>query len=173
MGVNFRIVVHTHPSISSTGIDKTKYWSIILIYNIVIIFNIAASNIQLLQGQVIHATRSRPARRSSHVGFVRYISPGLRWKLKLWSLGIICSTLLFVFKIKNFIVLSYWRTTYLWKHPVRFLSIDWPLFDNRFLILTALPFTFTSYIRRLMFHCCYWCSHPSAFLISSWVIWSS
>jgi hypothetical protein len=124
LGLSLCIVVHPPTSISSAGIDKIKHWSIILIYNRFMIFGLPASNIQLLQGQVIHTTRWRWAGRPRHARFVRHISTVLRWKSKLCSLGIFGSTMLFVFKIKYFIVPSYRRTMYLCKHPVTFLLID-------------------------------------------------
>jgi hypothetical protein len=58
LGTNFHIVVHPDTSISSTGINAIKHWPSILIYAIFILFSLPVPNLQLLQGQVIHATRS-------------------------------------------------------------------------------------------------------------------
>jgi hypothetical protein len=78
--------------------------------------------------------------------------------------------MLFVFKIKYFIILSYWRSTYVCKDGVRFLSIDSPRFDKRFLIHIAMIFIRTLYMRGRMLHCCQWYSHLFAFLIVSWAM---
>jgi hypothetical protein len=54
---NLCIVVRAHTSISETGIEKIKRSSIILVYTIFVIFGLPVAKIQLLQGQVIHATK--------------------------------------------------------------------------------------------------------------------
>jgi hypothetical protein len=99
-----------------------------------------------------------------------WISRFVGWKSKLCSLAIIYNATLIVLKIKYFIILSYWRTTYLCKQPVRFLSIDSPRFDNRFLIHTVITFIVTLYIRRRVLHWCYWYSDLFALFILSWVM---
>jgi hypothetical protein len=91
-------------------------------------------------------------------------------KIKIMLLAMICSTMVFVVKIKYFIILSYWRTTYLCKQHVRFLWVRSCGFDNRFLTLSALIFIVTLYIRRRVLHCCHWHSHLSIPLWLSWVM---
>jgi hypothetical protein len=81
-----------------------------------------------------------------------WISRSVWWKSKLCSLGIIYNTTLFVFKIKYLIILSYWRTTYLCKPPVRFLWVHSCDFGNRFLIPIAMIFRATLHIWRCRRH---------------------
>jgi hypothetical protein len=107
---------------------------------------------------------------SSHVGPVRHISPGLWWKSKLCSLGIIYNATLFVFKIRYFIILTYWRNTYLCKQPVRSLWVHSCSFDNRLLIHIMITFRVISDIGRGILHWCYWCSDLSILIWLSWVI---
>jgi hypothetical protein len=78
--------------------------------------------------------------------------------------------MLFVFKIEYFIILSYRRTTYLCKHPVRFLLTPLHRSESRFLIHMTIAFVFILCIRRIMLHCCHWCSLLSAFFMLSWVM---
>jgi hypothetical protein len=54
-----------------------------------------------------------------------WISRSVWWKSKLCFLGIIYNMTLFVFKIKYFIILSYWRTTYRCKQPVKTFIQSW------------------------------------------------
>jgi hypothetical protein len=143
-----------------SSIPDSEYWA----------FLFPGLNIQLLQGQVIHATNWQQTGVSTHFGPVRHISRGLRRKSKLCSLGIICNGMLFVFKIKYYLVLSYSMTPYLCNHPVRFLLIDPRGLNRRFVILIVLTFTFTLLVRHRILPCCYWYSYLSPFWVSSWVM---
>jgi hypothetical protein len=60
--LNSHDVVHTYISISSTGVRKTKQCYIVLISSTFVIFKLSTPNIRLLQGKVIHATRSNGSR---------------------------------------------------------------------------------------------------------------
>jgi hypothetical protein len=78
--------------------------------------------------------------------------------------------MLFVFKIKYFIILSYWWTRYRCKHPVRFLSVARAASTIDFSFTSGLSFILTLSIRRIMLHYCQWYSRLFAFIILSWVM---
>jgi hypothetical protein len=69
--------------------------------------------------------------------------------------------MLFILNFKYVHFLSYPRTTYLCKHPVRFSLVDRRGFDSRFLIPFIITFILTSYIRRITLHCYHIYSFPS------------
>jgi hypothetical protein len=84
LGLNFRIVGYAYTSISRTDIHKTKRRSILLTYNIFIIFKLSAPSIQLLQGQVIHGRRSNRPNHRDTSGLVPYFSrPAMKIRIML------------------------------------------------------------------------------------------
>jgi hypothetical protein len=83
-----------------------------------------------------------------------WISRILRKKPLLSFQGIISNTLFFDLKLKCFRFLSYIRTTYLGKHPVRFASIDPRGLDNGLLVPLLMIFIVIVYIgENVLYYC--------------------
>jgi hypothetical protein len=98
------------------------------------------------------------------------ISPVLRQKSQLRSLGVICNIILFIFDNKYLHFLCCPRTAHFYNHPVGFsLSVSRDL-NHRFLIPLALAFITTSYARGATLRYCQQFLPLYAFLIASQVI---
>jgi hypothetical protein len=84
--------------LSSIGTNEIKLLSIIFTQLLLLIFIFLPPDVQLLQGEVIPATRHRRFRLIGTLHLARQVSHALLWTSKTRSLGIIRNTFLFVLK---------------------------------------------------------------------------
>jgi hypothetical protein len=78
--------------------------------------------------------------------------------------------MLFALEIKNSIILSYPKTTYLSKYHVRFSLIDPRRFHNQLIVPSATIIILTLCIWLITLHCCQWFLYDSTFSTSSEVM---